>query len=142
MNAILVTKLIFWCGLGHVALCLGSLLVPAALEWKKHLQSLPLLLRQIFWTYAGYILVTNFSFGIISILGKEELIDGSFLASSVTLFISVYWMTRIAIQFFYFDKTNAPKGLIYTLGEIVLVGAFVVFASVYLIAFLINCRYL
>jgi hypothetical protein len=100
------------------------------------------LLRQIFWTYAGYILVTNLSFGIISILGSVELIDGSFLAKSVTLFISAYWMTRIAIQFFYFDKTNAPKGLIYTLGEILLVATFVVFASVYLIAYLINCQYL
>src|SRR5687767_3207951 len=104
-------------GIGHVVLCAGSLLVPRALRWKTNLQNLKPLLRQMFWTYAGYILVTNFAFGIVSIFGSAELVNRSFLATAITLFIALYWLARIVIQFIYFDRSEAPKGTMYTLGE-------------------------
>ena len=138
MNEPLIQKLIFWSGIGHFALCIGSLFIPKAMEWQKHLKNLQLLLRQMFWTYAAYILMINFCFGIISVFGSYELLDHSFLAKSVTLIIGIYWLTRIGIQFFYFDKSDAPKGLLYTLGEIVLIGLFGFFTITYLIAFLFN----
>lgn len=100
------------------------------------------LLRQMFWTYAAYILVINFCFGIVSIFGTEELVNHSFLAKSINLFIAVYWLARIFIQFFYFDKTDAPQGLIYTLGEVALVGLFVFFTLVYSLAFLYNISWI
>ncbi len=92
----------------------------------------------MFWTYAAYILVINFSFGIISIVGADDLLNHSFLARSITLFIGIYWLARVLIQFFYFDKTDAPKGLFYTLGEIGLVTLFVIFTCAYLTTFLFN----
>ena len=138
MNADFLRLLILLAGIGHVILCLGSLLVPKALQWKQHLSTLQPLLRQMFWTYAAYILVINFCFGVVSLAGTDELLNGSFLAKSLTLFISIYWLTRIGIQFFYFDRTNAPKGVIYTLGEILLILLFVFFTAVYLLAFLYN----
>lgn len=127
MNEALFQKLIFWSGIGHFALCFGSLLIPKALQWQKHLKNLQPLLRQMFWTYAAYILVINFSFGIVSVFGSYELLDHSFLAKSITLFIGLYWLGRIAIQFLYFDKSETPKGIVYTLGEIGLTGLFVFF---------------
>jgi len=138
MSEALIQKLIFWSGIGHFALCIGSLFIPKAMEWQKHLKNLQLLLRQMFWTYAAYILMINFCFGIISVFGSYELLDHSFLAKSVTLIIGIYWLTRIGIQFFYFDKSDAPKGLLYTLGEIVLIGLFGFFTITYLIAFFFN----
>ncbi len=120
----------------------ASLAVPRALSWKQHLETLPLLLRQMFWTYAGYILVINISFGVVTLLGADELLNGSFPAKSITLFIAVYWLARIVIQYTYFDKTDAPKGLIYTLGETALVTLFVVFTIVYTLAFLHNSAWL
>jgi len=138
MSEALIQKLIFWSGIGHFALCLGSLFIPRAMEWQKHLKNLQLLLRQMFWTYAAYILMINFSFGVISVFGSFELLNHSFLAKSVTLIIGIYWLTRIGIQFFYFDKSAAPKGLPYTLGEIVLIGLFGFFTITYLIAFFFN----
>jgi hypothetical protein len=138
LNEVFIKALIFWCGLGHFALCTGSVFIPKALHWNERLKNLQPLLRQMFWTYAAYILVINFSFGIVSVFGSDELLNGSFLAKSLTLFIAVYWLTRVGIQFFYFDKTDAPKGLVYTLGEIALVGLFMIFTIVYAIAFLFN----
>lgn len=138
MNVEFLRLLILLAGVGHVALCLGSLLIPKMLQWKQHLNTLQPLLRQMFWTYAAYILVINFCFGIVSLAGTDELLNGSFLARCITGFISLYWLTRIGIQFFYFDRTHAPKGGIYTLGEIVLVLLFFFFTIVYLLAFLYN----
>lgn len=130
--------LLIACGVGHIILCLGSLLIPKMLNWQHELKPLKTLLKQMFWTYAAYILVINFSFGIISIVGANELLNHSFLARSITLFIGIYWLARVLIQFFYFDKSDAPKGLFYTLGEIGLVALFVTFTFVYLTAFLFN----
>ena len=134
----ILEKLLWWCGVGHIVLCMASAVVPKFLEWGKELKSLPVLLRQMFWIYAGYILIINFCFGIISILGASELLNHSFLAKCITLFIGVYWLARVIIQFFYFDTSNAPKGLIFTIGEVLLVGTFMGFTIVYASAFLYN----
>jgi len=96
----------------------------------------------MFWTYAAYILVINVSFGILSIIGANELLNKSLLAKSVTLFIGLYWLARICIQFLYFDKSDAPAGFIFKLGEIALVTLFTVFTAVYLTAFLYNISWI
>ncbi len=134
--------LIFCCGIAHIFLTMGSLVIPRVLNWKKDLAHLKPLLRQMFWTYAGYILVINFSFGLVSILGADDLLNQSFLAKSITLFIALYWLARVVIQFVYFDKTDAPKGLLFTLGEIALVSLFVLFTLVYFAAFLYNSAWI
>ncbi len=140
MNGTWLHLFLFWAGMAQVALVLGSMAIPELLNWKKELSVVNRLIRQIFWTYAGYILVINLSFGIISIAGTEELLNGSFLARAVTLFIAVYWLTRILIQFFYFDTSAAPKGFVYKAGEVVLVLLFVFLTLVYTGAFLYNIK--
>lgn len=118
-------------GFLQIAVCIGSLLIPKLLNWKGELVSVSNIIRQIFWTYAGYILVINFFFGIISIMGADYFLEKTFFAKSLSLFIFLYWLTRILIQFFYFDTKSAPQGLIYKLGEIALVTLFIFFTFVY-----------
>jgi hypothetical protein len=142
MNTNLIEMAITWCGIGHFALCLGSLCVPRVLQWQKHLKDLQPLLRQMFWTYAAYILVINLSFGLLSVYGTTELLNRSYLAKCVTFFIGIYWLARIAIQFLYFDRSEAPKGLKYSVGEIALIGMFSLFTVTYLAAFLFNIEWI
>lgn len=134
--------LILLSGIGHIVLCIASSVIPKVLKWSEGLKDLQPLLRQMFWTYAAYILVINFCFGLVSIMGVDELLNHSFLAKSINLFITVYWLSRILIQFFYFDTTDAPKGLIFTLGEFALIGLFLFFTVVYLTAFLYNMSWI
>lgn len=138
MSSEILEFLLFWSGIAHIILSIASIFIPKALKWKEELAPLQKLLRQMFWTYAGYILVINFCFGLVSIWGAKELINGSFLTQCITFFIALYWLVRVLVQFFYFDKTHAPKGLIFTLGEIGLVGLFVLFTIIYTLAFLYN----
>ncbi len=131
-------NLVFICGIGHFGLCLGSLSIPRAMGWSRYLATLDPLMRQLFWTYAAYILVINLSFGLVSTIAPKELLNGSFLAKAITLFIAIYWLARIGIQFFYFDRSHAPKGLVYRVGEIMLLFLFFAFAIIYSVGFFSN----
>lgn len=142
MNEFILYPLIYICGMLHIVLGIGSSVIPKVLKWNKELANVQPLIRQMFWTYAAYILVINLCFGLVSVFGTDELLNHSFLAKCITFFIGIYWFTRIFIQFFYFDKTSAPKGFIFTLGEIALVALFVLFSVVYIAAFLFNMSWM
>jgi hypothetical protein len=135
-----IERLIFWAGLGQIGLVFGSTYVPIALGWRKELAKLRPLTRQVFWTYAGYILCTNLCFGLVSTFGTKWLIDRTPLAALVTTFIAIYWLSRVLIQFFYFDRSDAPKGMIFTLGEIALVTLFIFLTLIYGYVAIFNIR--
>jgi len=134
----MIQDLIRCSGVAQVLLVLGSLVIPKMLRWKTELAKTNLLIRQMFWTYAGYILATNLSFGVLSLIAAEELLGKTLLAQSITLFISLYWIARIAIQFFYFDTSSAPSGWLYKMGEYILVALFAFLSFVYSWAFITN----
>lgn len=125
-------------GLAQIALVLGSLSIPRILNWRGELAKVQTLIKQMFWTYASYILVINLCFGLVSVFCYHELSNGSRLAMLLTAFIAVYWISRVLIQFFYFDREAFPKGLWPRLGEVMLVTLFVLLSIVYSWAAYIN----
>ncbi len=130
--------LLFLAGLAQVALVVGSLAVPKVLSWNTELAKVQPLIRQMFWTYAAYIVTINLCFGVLSVTAYNELADGSFLARVITGFIAVYWISRVLVQFFYFDRSNFPAGVLNRLAEIVLTLLFVLLSVVYSLAFYLN----
>jgi hypothetical protein len=132
--------LIFLAGVGQVVLALASLAIPRVLRFEEETAKLRPLLRQMFWTYAGYILCTNLSFGLLSALAPTWLLDGSPLAAAVTGFIAVYWGARVVLQFAWFDRSDAPPGAHVRLAEAALVLLFVSLTCVYGLALAANLR--
>ncbi len=130
--------LVVLAGWGQIALVIGSFAIPKILQWSAKLASLELLLRQVFWTYAGYILVTNLCMGLLSAFAASDLLSGQLLASAVSGYIAVYWIARVLIQFFYFDTSAAPPGWVSKVGEVALVGLFIFLSGVYSAVFLTN----
>lgn len=126
-----LTLIVQLCGLAHIALGLGSIAIPKMLNWKEAFVHSPVLIKQMFWTYAGYILAINLFFGIVSLFLTNELLAGSGLAFALNTLIALYWIARLIIQFTYFDKTGVPTGGIYLVGEWALVLLFIVFSGVY-----------
>jgi hypothetical protein len=118
-------------GVAHFAVVAASLGVPSALGWRDDVAKLKPINRQIFYTYAGYILTINLLFGLVATFGAPWLIDRTPLAACVTGFIAAYWGVRVALQFVYYDRKSTPKGLKYTLGEIVFVTLFAVLTVVF-----------
>lgn len=125
-------------GVAQIALVFGSLAVPKILNWRQELSKVQPLIKQMFWTYAAYILVINLCFGLVSVFAYRELTNGSKLAMMLNGFIAVYWISRVLIQFLYFDRKNFPTGQWNKLGEVILVTLFIFLSVVYSSAFYLN----
>jgi hypothetical protein len=136
-----IQTFIYLAGLAQIALVLGSLVIPRILNWKTELNKVQTLIKQMFWTYAAYILFINLSFGLLSVFAAKELTNGSLLATAITGFIAMYWISRIAVQFFYFDRKSFPTGLMNRLAEVILIALFICLSVVYGIAFYCNYQF-
>jgi hypothetical protein len=123
-------------GIGHIAMSIGSMTVPKLLGWKKHLDSMPPLLRQVFWAYAGFTKMTIIAFGLVSIFGAHELVAPSFLARCINGFIIFYWLIRLGVEFIYYDRSTLTG--IAKISDRTLVVLFVIFIFVHGAALLIN----
>jgi len=126
-----VRALVVLAGVGQLALALGSLAIPRVLGWRAETAKLRPLTRQVFWTYAGYILGSHVAFGLLSALAPGALLDGSPLARAVSAFIAAWWGTRLTLQFACFDRLARPSGRRYVLAEAALVALFLANTLVY-----------
>lgn len=129
-------------GAGQMLLVLVSPLIPHVLKWREDTRKLRPLTREVFWTYAAYIWATNFWFALICLLLADELLSKTGLAVAVTAFMAFYWGGRLGVQFFYFDRSSAPSGLLPRIGETALTGLFVFLAVTFTAATLYNLRML
>ena len=127
----ILERLLFWAGLGQLLLVFASLAIPKTLKWGEDTSKLRPLTRQVFWTYAGYIWMTNLSFALVSMLSPESLVDHTFLAKALTSYIFVYWLVRVIIQFTWFDRSDAPQGAIFFIAEVLLDCLFIALVVVY-----------
>jgi hypothetical protein len=112
-------------------LALGSLSIPAVLRWPEDLAKLRPLTRQMFWVYACYILVTNASFGLLSLFAPHWLLDDCPLAGAVAGYVTLYWGARLTTQFAVLDRSAAPPGWFFKVAEAALVGLFFALTLVY-----------
>jgi hypothetical protein len=132
--------LIYIAGLAQIVLALGSLAIPGILQWRLELIKVRPLIKQMFWTYAAYIFGINLFFGLLSLFDSGELINGTKVSTFITGFIFIYWISRVLIQFFYFDRSDFPTGKWNKFGEILLVTLFISLGIVYGWAFIVNYK--
>lgn len=89
---------IFVAGIGQLGVLVASSLVPLRLDWKTTLSPLPQLVRQLFWVYGGYVVLSIISLGLISLINSEELASGSRLARSFCAYAAMFWGIRLSLQ--------------------------------------------
>lgn len=93
-----LTDLIRYAGVGQLCVLVASVLVPIRLSWITILAELPPLMRQLFWVYGGYVVLSIISLGTISILAAEELASGGLLARAFCTYVATYWGVRLCLQ--------------------------------------------
>lgn len=125
-------------GLAQAALVLGSAFIPFCLNWKKELEETRGLVRQLFWTYAGYILGAHGFFAAVSYFAPDELTAGGILPQMLCGLMAVWWSVRLALQFCYFDRSNIPATAFNKVAEALLVLLFACLSVVYTWAFYCN----
>ena len=97
MNSNLTTA-IFAAGFGQLSVLIASALVPVRLNWRETLAPLPLLVRQLFWVYGGYVVLSIIFLGITCLANAAELANGGLLARSVCAYAAAFWGIRLSLQ--------------------------------------------
>lgn len=90
-------------GFLHFVILIASALTPRVLNWRTNLATLDPFLRRLFWVYGCFIVLVIVSFGIVSLFQANELASGASLPRAVCAIIAIFWLARLAVQFFVFD---------------------------------------
>ena len=94
----MLPRMIFLAGLAQLGVLIASAIVPFRLNWRRDLQVLPRLHRQMFWVYGGYVVLSIVAFALLSILNARELSSGSSLARGFCAYVATFWGIRCALQ--------------------------------------------
>jgi hypothetical protein len=99
-----MTLLLWAAGAVHFGILAANAALPRKLRLAEELPRLSPFLRQVFLVHWLYILLVVALFGILPLLFAAELAAtplGRFLSG----FIAAFWLTRIALQLFYYDAS-------------------------------------
>ncbi|HYC91537.1 MAG TPA: hypothetical protein VEO54_20120 [Thermoanaerobaculia bacterium] len=118
-------------GVAQLGIAAFSLFIPRLLDWRGETARLKPLTRQVFWTYAGYILGFHVAFGLLSLLAPAALLEGTLLARVVCGFIAVYWLVRLTLQFVAYDRSVAAGRPLFRFAEAAYVSTFAYLVLVY-----------
>ena len=90
-------------GLLHFGILIASALTPRVLDWKRELQKLNPLTRQLVWVHGIFIVLTIIALGTIATTNAPQLALGGLLARSLCAFVALFWLARLSLQFALFD---------------------------------------
>jgi hypothetical protein len=72
---------------------------PAYFQWKQDLQTLSLINRQLMYVHTFFIGLTVFLMGLLCVTSGEAVVNTP-LGHRIALGLGVFWVIRLAIQFF------------------------------------------
>jgi hypothetical protein len=90
-------------GVLHFVILIASALTPRVLDWRANLAALHPFLRRLFWVYGSFIVLVIVSFGTLTLFHASELASGAAFPRAVCAIIAIFWLARLAVQFFVFD---------------------------------------
>lgn len=121
-----------WLGCAvHFGILGASFQVPTRLGWKEDFASLSGFNRKIFWTYGGFIVLSIIALGTLAGLLHSEMMRGDRAAVAVSVWIGIFWSTRVAVDLFYFKPDDWPRGRLFEIGHTFLTFAFVCLAVLF-----------
>lgn len=88
-----------------LALALFHGVMPKRFGWREEMKNVSLLSRQIFYVHTFFIALTVGLMGVLSLFYAEELLKPSPLARGVLGGLSIFWLLRLAFQFFVYDAS-------------------------------------
>ena len=122
---------IYAAALGHLAVLIVSVQVPARLGWKQDLMKLTRFNRKIFWVYGFYILLCIVSFATLTWRLHDEFLRGDMAARWMAGFIAIFWTFRVLIDFVWYDQRDWPRGNALVAGHALATSLFCCLATVY-----------
>jgi hypothetical protein len=124
----MMQKLIWGAGAVHVGIIAANVPLPRRLRVRERLAGVPRFLRQIFYVHWIYIVIVLGMFAALCFGFTAELAGGSGLGRFLSGFMAAFWVLRIGLQLFYYDREvrreNWRLDMIYVGSLVVLVVVF------------------
>jgi len=113
-------------GFGHFIVLIASVQVPKIFGWKEDFAKLKPMNQKLVWTYAIYLFMTIFTFGVLTLIFHDQFLNGDPVALGLSAFIGLFWAGRIYLDLFSIKHDIWPKGKRFVVGH-------------YLLSFLFYC---
>jgi hypothetical protein len=118
--------LIWIAGAIHAGIVLANIPLPHRLRVRENLKNVPVFLRQIFYVHWFYIVLVVGLFSALCFAFARELAGASPLGRFLSAFMAGFWLLRIFLQCFYYDRevrrANRVLDSLYLVSLIPLVG--------------------
>jgi hypothetical protein len=89
----------------QMAIFLANFYLPIKLQYRKNISPMAPFFRQVFITHAAYITAVVLLFSVITFAFAPELASGHGLGQFLAATLCLFWLCRIALQLFYYDKS-------------------------------------
>ncbi|PWV51742.1 hypothetical protein C7475_103352 [Chitinophaga sp. S165] len=86
-----------------IFLALSHAIFPRYFNWRKELQPLSLINRQIMTVHTFFIALCVFLLGLLCLTSGNELINTPF-GKKISLGMGLFWLTRFFVQFFWYSS--------------------------------------
>ena len=132
MNETVAIRLIWLAGAIHAGIVVANFPLFRRFEIREHVRSMPLFLRQIFLVHWLCILLVVGMFSAVCLLFARDLAGASALGRFLSAFMAGFWLLRIFLQIFYYDRelrrANRALDALYVVSLSMLVAIFGVVA--------------
>ncbi|MCZ6689093.1 MAG: hypothetical protein O7H41_05770 [Planctomycetota bacterium] len=91
-------------GVIHLLIAAANLFVPRKLQYSENLSRVSPIVRQIFIVHSIFIVFVVIEFGVACLAFAPELASGPPLGRFVAGGISAFWLLRLPVQLFYYDR--------------------------------------
>lgn len=105
------------------------------LGWRREMEKVSLLTRQIFFVHAGFLMLVLAGFGGLSLLHADALLTGSPLSRFVLGGLAIFWAVRWYCQFFVYRSELWRGNALYTTAHVLFALLWTFLAAVYTTAF-------
>jgi len=108
--------------------------MPAAVNLRTHLATLPSFIRNLFYVYYSFIGLLLVGFGGLTFFCAAHLAQGGDLARAICLLLTVFWLLRLIAAAFVFDVRPYLTNWFYRAGYHAINLVFVYLLAVYALA--------
>ncbi len=131
MNTVWMIRAIWGAGCVHVGIMAANVPLPGRLRVRERLAGVPRFVRQIFYVHWVYIVIVLGLFAALCFGFAPELAGASALGRFLSGFMAGFWLLRIVLQIFYYDREirRENRGL-----DLVYLGALIVLVLVFGVA--------
>ena len=117
-----------------IILAIVNLFVPSRFNWREELARVSLLNRQIFIVHDIFIILILLLFALLLLLYGEALLDRTPLARAILAGLSVFWVMRMLMQWFFYSPQIWRGHRFNTVMHLVFSALWIYFATTFVIA--------